>query len=94
MKPIRGKVWILFDLENGNPKSKRYCRCFETKKLADDFRKFHIETYKNNGAKLSKPICYEEKQSEKSRDKGQYENFGANDNGCMIRFKKGWNKKK
>ena len=56
MKPIYGRVWLLFDLENGNPRSVRYCWCFETRRLAREYRK-HVHSMRKN-VRLSPPIKY------------------------------------
>ena len=56
MKPIVGTVWIVFDLDNGNPLSHRYCWCFETRTLARE----HIawQRQQRHSARLSPPIKY------------------------------------
>ena len=58
MEPIYGTVWIVFDKDNGNENSKRYCWCFETRKLAREHIKFQKRM--KHSAKLSQPIKYYE----------------------------------
>lgn len=67
MEPIRGEVWLVFDLTNGHPGSHRYCNCFESKELAQQHIK-HIRSLKGK-ADLSDPIHFVEQPQEPVSDK-------------------------
>lgn len=50
-------IWILFDLDNGHEKGKRYLWYFETEGAARTFKREHIA--QGYTVQLSKPVCYE-----------------------------------
>jgi len=59
MKPITGKVWLVFDLDNGHDNTCRYTWCFKTKRLALE----HIAYQRSFGtrcAELSEPYLFEQ----------------------------------
>lgn len=46
-------LWVLFDLDNGNPKSRNYLWWFKTRALAREHRRQQLS--KPNAARLSQP---------------------------------------
>lgn len=49
-------IWVMFDLDNGDKKSRRYLWWFETKKAAIEHRKWQM--FLTYGASLSEPEKY------------------------------------
>lgn len=70
-----GWEWIVFGLDNGHPQSKRYCWCFETRKLACEHIAWQQE--QRNSARLSRPMKYVSAQRWSSRCAGGRHNQGG-----------------
>jgi hypothetical protein len=58
MKPIHGTMWVVFDLDNGNEHSRRYCWCFESRQQARDH--IYWQRRQPHAARLSGPRRYKE----------------------------------
>lgn len=58
MKTEPFKLWLVFDLDNGDESKGHYAWWFETRQKARDHIKFQKK--QKFAARLSQPICYEQ----------------------------------